>query len=159
MADWGSISGSAAVSSGDLSFIKNNTTTADSVFTKTQGSLGGNFQIIGLNANKISDIKTVISTYISEVDAIVDQLDTSISANNAVRGDGVDAAVKQYATSVKESIKSFTSGLLAFNEQLDAVAAAYTAYTQSLGDTVSSSAGDVNSSFSKYSAGGNAPTN
>ena len=52
--------------------------------------------VIGLNASKIPEMKSAIMDMCNAIDAKLNELETDIDSNSAYRGEGIDAALKNY---------------------------------------------------------------
>lgn len=115
---------------------------------KMTGALNGT-TVVGINANEITNMRNAIRNYVSNLENHLDQVNQQAETNQAFKGDYAQA-IRDYVAAICEACKCVTSNLLAFSDQLVGIQEAYAASDQSLKSAIGSSAGDVQSSFTKY---------
>ena len=97
--------------------------------------------VIGLNASKIPEMKSAIMDMCNAIDAKLNELETDIDSNPAYRGEGIDAALKNYLGRVAEYCSNLTSTLRAFNDKLTDVKNQWDAATGSMESQIGSTSG------------------
>ena len=97
--------------------------------------------VIGLNASKIPEMKSAIMDMCNAIDAKLNELETDIDSNSAYRGEGIDAAIKNYLGRVAEYCSNLTSTLRAFNDKLTDVKNQWDAATGSMESQIGSTSG------------------
>ena len=97
--------------------------------------------VIGLNASKIPEMKSAIMDMCNAIDAKLNELETDIDSNSAYRGEGIDAALKNYLGRVAEYCSNLTSTLRAFNGKLTDVKNQWDAATGSMESQIGSTSG------------------
>ena len=97
--------------------------------------------VIGLNASKIPEMKSAIMDMCNAIDAKLNELETDIDSNSAYRGEGIDAALKNYLGRVAEYCSNLTSTLRAFNDKLTDVKNQWDAATGSMESQIGSTSG------------------
>lgn len=109
----------------------------------------GKYNIVGINANAIDDMRFAIRVYVENIESHL----------NSVRQDALDtyAFKGQYANSIAEYVeaacdvvKSLTSQLLAFSDKLVEIKEAYQEQDINLTRSISSSSLNTNSSINRY---------
>ena len=97
--------------------------------------------VIGLNVSKIPEMKSAIMDMCNAIDAKLNELETDIDSNSAYRGEGIDAALKNYLGRVAEYCSNLTSTLRAFNDKLTDVKNQWDAATGSMESQIGSTSG------------------
>lgn len=146
----------ANVSFKDISsMLSTNSSKVNKVFNGTSGSIGsvhngGLFQadmtVVGINANKVDDMKKGITTYVNGINETLDKM-KALDASSAFMGDKQGQAIKNYIASVKKACTDLTNGLLDFAKKLDEVKAAYLAKDTNVASSVDSNAQTIASSI------------
>lgn len=110
----------------------------------------------GMNPNKIPEMQAAIKTYINKLldDEHLGGL-KSVDASTAF-GQSIGEALKNFTSTVYNSVEILTKNLEAFNKDLDGVKAAYDAKTQSVSTNVADTSSTLSSTASgwSYSSGG-----
>ena len=109
------------------------------VDSQSRGLFGDD--VIGLNASKIPEMKSAIMDMCNAIDAKLNELETDIDSNSAYRGEGIDAALKNYLGRVAEYCSNLTSTLRAFNDKLTDVKNQWDAATGSMESQIGSTSG------------------
>ena len=103
------------------------------------------YSIVGMDVTQIPTVRESINTYVQGIEDHVNQIDTSVEANAAFRGEEVQTAVKAYVETVKEYCINLCSQLRAFSDKL---ADAQKAWETGIG-SISSTVSESNNAFSK----------
>jgi len=96
--------------------------------------------VVGINVDKIPEMRQAIRDYVKQITDHLDKIDATANTENAFRSESVKAAVKAYVGKVKEYAMNLVSQLLSFSDKLQDVSEAWTASTNTMGDTVNTSA-------------------
>lgn len=104
------------------------------------------YNVVGLNVNKIENMRTVITDYVTGIQKYLDDFNPSAISAQAFRGEEVNEAVKNYIDSVKKYCMDSTSYLLAFCDKLTAVREAYQANMAMLGKQIDGSKSSLSNS-------------
>jgi len=126
-----------------LSKIKRNISEVSSFFKN------GGTTVVGINVNKIPDMKKAISDYCKEVDDALKNL-KNYDPKIAFKGTEIEPILVKYVEAVTEACQAVVSNLLAFNDQLDQVVAAWTAKDTANASEISKSVESARSQYGKY---------
>lgn len=85
------------------------------------------YNVVGINAAKVPAMRDAIRQYVDNIITNIDAVDPLLAADLAFKSEEVQASIKTYITTVKESCASYVSGLLAFSDKLEDVYEAYQA--------------------------------
>ena len=95
------------------------------LLNRIQGYAGTAFEVakngetfVGINFGEVENIRTAIRTYVSNVQTVLDKLNTEASSSNALKGENVVKAVAAYVKAVDEVAKAYTSRLLAYSDRM-----------------------------------------
>lgn len=117
---------------------------------KTQiGSLMRGTSYVGINGNKIPEMRDSIRIYVAEIEANLDKVIENTSTQNAFHGEYA-AAITAYVTAVKDLCKAYTTQLLEFSDNLDAIAELYHSKDQEFASNINSSAAETSSQTTAY---------
>ena len=101
---------------------------------------GGGFSIVGIDANRVPEMREQIRSSIQSIQAHLDGIESQTNSANAFRSEEIKVAVEKYVDSVKEYSKALISDLLAFSDKLQEVREAWEQSTQSFAsDSINSS--------------------
>lgn len=101
---------------------------------------GGGFSIVGIDANRVPEMREQIRSSIQSIQAHLDGIESQTNSANAFRSEDIKAAVEKYVDSVKEYSKALISDLLAFSDKLQEVREAWEQSTQNFAsDSINSS--------------------
>ena len=106
------------------------------------------YDIIGIKAGKIENMRSEIQTYVNRVqNKLNDCLETNDKElSKAIRGSALESAVNAYINKVKLYCQNVTSDLLAFSDKLADVGNQWIAATSKM-------AGDIGTGTTNYAAG------
>ena len=110
----------SVIGQGDVDLDSNNWTTG--------------YNVVGINAAKVPEMRDAIRQYVDNIITNIDAVDPLLSADLAFKSEEVQASIKTYITTVKESCASYVSGLLAFSDKLEDVYEAYQANISRVAD-------------------------
>ena len=113
------------------------------------GSLMRGTSYVGINGNKIPEMRDAIRAYVAEIEANLDKVVENTSTQNAFHGEYA-AAITAYVTVVKDLCKAYTSQLLEFIDNLDAIAELYHVKDQEFASNINSSAAETSSQTTAY---------
>ena len=120
---------------------------------KTQiGSLMRGTSYVGINGNKIPDMRKAIRFYVDEIEANLDKVVEDTTTINAFHGEYA-AAITAYVTAVKDVCKAYTTQLLEFSDNLDAIAELYHTKDQEFASNINTSAAETSSQATAYEEG------
>ncbi len=94
---------------------------------------------VGMDYTQVDTIRDAIRTYVKNIQAIADYLNTDADPSKALKGD-VEAAVKSYLSNMKQEMDAFISALLAYSDKMFEYAEAYKASEKSLTSDVNDAA-------------------
>jgi hypothetical protein len=101
----------------------------------------GQDSVVGINANKIPEMRETIRQEVADIQAYLDGIETTASSDGAFKSDEIKASVKNYLDKVKEYSQALISDLLAFSDKLQDVYDAWLASSQRFAtDSVDTSA-------------------
>lgn len=124
--------------------------TGDSSISGRSNGLWGigadGYDIVGINANKVEDMRQAIRDYVSAIEKYLDGVDPLASADGAFKGEAVQKAVATYITNCKEYCKNLTSNLLAFSDQIGEVKRQWLAAMDRMADSISTGSKSYGSS-------------
>lgn len=112
--------------------------------------IGGNasnngYSVVGINVNEIPNMRTAIRNYVETVQNKLNELNVIASSEEAMKGAGIQEAIKEYVRSVSDYCQSLTSQLLAFSDKLVKVQEAWENSDANISSSVSSSAAETSS--------------
>lgn len=108
------------------------------------------YKIVGMNANKVPEMRTAIRTYVNNVESHLQGIDALASANNAFQGAEAQAAVRTYISKVKDYCIGLTSQLLAFSDKIKDVENAWQKQTAAAAQTITSTGSAFANNTGKY---------
>lgn len=126
---------------------------AKKTVAEAKSVLNNGSSVVGINVNAIEGMKTEIREYVNKINAELAEL-KNYDPEVAFKGEAVVPALKQYIDAVIESCSAITSYMLAFNDQLSEVKAAYEDKDKVAGSTITKSAGSTRSAYTKYTENG-----
>ena len=136
------------------SFIKKNMHDFDRTFTETDYNFfegrASNYDVVGINANKVDDMRQAIRDYVKNIENYLDNIDPLENADGAFKSEEVQDAVSEYLKSLKEYCKNFTSGLLAFSDQIGAFKYQWLESTKRMASTITSDRNSINDISEHY---------
>lgn len=109
--------------------------------------------VVGINVNAIEGMKQEIRDYVKGIDTALAEL-KNYDPEVAFKGETVVPALKQYIEAVIETCGAITSNMLAFNDQLSDVQAAYLKKDEAAASTISKSAESTRSAYQRYTENG-----
>lgn len=130
----------------------------DQFLNLVDGAVGGlsasadalvNGDVIGLNVDKIPSMRESIRNYINNVNAHLEQLNTTASTANAFKGEYA-AAVTSFVEAVSQACKAFVSQLLEFSDKLEIVRQKYVAQDESLSQQIGQQASEMSNAYTEY---------
>lgn len=96
------------------------------VTKKQTSSAYNNYKVVGINANKISDMIKEMENYISNVNKEINKMKTSANSNQAFKGDELKKALNAYLIKVENYLKNVVTQIRAFEDKLIDVRDAWT---------------------------------
>lgn len=105
--------------------------------------------VVGLNATKIPTMIQAIEDYISRVESHLENIKSSTSTDNAMKGEYA-AAVKVYVQTACDTCYKITSQLRYFEDKLREVEKAYNSKDENLQSTISQTSDEMNSKWEEY---------
>lgn len=108
------------------------------------------YDVVGLNTTKIGDMKTAIDNYVNDVYEHLKNVKVDTDPSVALKGTGMEEAVKSYVAKVVEYCEALCSNLLAFNDKLTKVEEAWRASDKNMSSKVTAGEGDVSAATSTY---------
>ncbi len=112
---------------------------------------GNSFSIVGIDANRVPEMREQIRTSVQAIQAHLDGIEAQTNSASAFRSEDIKGAIEKYVDSVKEYSKALISDLLAFSDKLQEVREAWEQSTQSFAsDSVNASVGGMNDATSFY---------
>lgn len=124
---------------------------------KDFGAVGANFlksghmySIVGINANKIPEMREAIRNYVSGIQKHLDGFQASADSSKAFKSEVVTSSVQKYMDTVKEYCQNLTSQLIAFSDKLKDVETEWLKATQNMSQSVNDSVSNFNKG-SQYS--------
>lgn len=109
--------------------------------------------VVGINVNYIPDMKTEIRAYVDSINTALGEL-KNYDPTVAFKGDDLVPALQGYIDAVIETCGAIVSNMLAFNDQLTEIEAAYKAKDQASSEIIKSSAESTRSAYTKYTEQG-----
>lgn len=94
---------------------------------------------VGMDYTKVDSIREAIRTYVKNIQAIADYLNTDADPSKALKGE-VEGAVKTFLTNMKQEVDAFISTLLAYSDKMFEYAEAYGKSDQSLTSDINDAA-------------------
>ena len=94
---------------------------------------------VGMDYTKVDSIREAIRTYVKNIQAIADYLNTDADPSRALKGE-VEGAVKTFLTNMKQEVDAFSSTLLAYSDKMFEYAEAYGKSDQSLTSDINDAA-------------------
>lgn len=94
---------------------------------------------VGMDYTKVDTIRDAIRTYVKNIQAIADYLNTDADPSKALKGE-VEGAVKTYLSNMKQEMDAFISALLAYSDKMFEYAEAYRKSEQSLTSDINDAA-------------------
>ena len=94
---------------------------------------------VGMDYTKVDSIREAIRTYVKNIQAIADYLNTDADPSRALKGE-VEGAVKTFLTNMKQEVDAFISTLLAYSDKMFEYAEAYGKSDQSLTSDINDAA-------------------
>ena len=82
-------------------------------------SASNSYSIVGMDMNKVPDVKEAIQGYIRRVRQTIDQVESCANPQNAFRGNEIEKAVMDYVTAVKHYTQAVVGKLESFHAELD----------------------------------------
>lgn len=125
------------------------------LFSQTAAAISSSFDgdVVGLNANKIPEMIDAIEAYIKRVETHLNNIKTSTSTENAMKGEYA-IAVKTYVQTACDTCYEITSQLRYFEDKLIAVEKAYKSKDENLQSAINATSDEMNSRWSEYKPGG-----
>lgn len=118
-------------------------------------STGGTF--VGINYNEIPNMRAAIRNYVTEIQKVLDKLNTQASSDNALKGEELTAAVQKYINAVDKCAKAYVSSLLAYSDQMyevqhggDTISKGVENYSEQLASDVTNEADALSSDIEEY---------
>lgn len=108
-----------------------------------------NGDVVGINVNKIPQMKQAIESYVKKVQAHLEKIKTETKTANAMQGEYAEA-VKSYVGTACDVCYKITSHLRYFEDKLTAVQNAYTKKDEKMAGTINKSASEMNSKWDEY---------
>lgn len=144
-------------------FVKNTATRAiDSVqnfgdsckaaLNKVYGYMGSALEVakngesfVGLKYSSIESIRTAIRQYVKGIQDVVDNMNTDLNPDNAVKGETA-AACKAYVKAVGDVAKAYVSSLLAYSDKMYEYGEAYKASDTNVSSSLNEEASAMSAS-------------
>ena len=118
--------------------------------TRDLGSGGGIFgffsglgqdSVVGINANKIPEMRDAIRNEVNNIQSYLDGIETTASSASAFKSEEITNSVRNYLDKVKAYAQALVSDLLAFSDKLQEVYDAWLLSSQNFAsDSVDTSA-------------------
>lgn len=107
------------------------------------------YNLVGINANQIDDMRFAIRVYVENIETHLNQVLDFASDTYAFKGQYAEA-IKEYVQAVCDVVKSLTSQLLAFSDKLVEVKAAYEEKDMNLARSINAQTTNTQSGVGRY---------
>lgn len=108
----------------------------------------------GIDEKGLEDLKGILQRYYKTADKILDQMNTSVSMNNAFKGEQLQKAVRTYIAAVKKEGSEWLSQILRYCTDIDTRLSEIKKEQTKLESSLASSSKKVSSQVNGYSYGG-----
>jgi|GEM_PF-4616966 len=119
-------------------------------FKAAIGTLVTGSSYIGINGQKIPEMRNSIREYVAAIQTHLDKVVEDASTVQAFHGEYAKA-ITDYVTAIKKVCQDYTSTLLEFSDNLDAIAQIYHSKDTEFASNISSTASEASSSTTSYS--------
>lgn len=123
-------------------------TTVNRTISDVNSFFANGTTVVGISAPAIPAMKTAIRNYVNDIKTALDALKNS-DPTVAFKGEHVQA-LKTYIESIKTVCGAIASHMLAFNDELTKVEAAYHSKEEASGSAISSDAESLSSTYTEY---------
>lgn len=138
-----------------LNNLKNNASDAfDAVVGKGESAVGAvlKYDVVGINAEKVPDMQKAIREYVANLDKHLAEVNQNADTAQAFSGKYA-TGVKKFVAGVTAACGAVISMLLAFNDQLEEVKAAYEKKDETVNSDLEKQTGELESNFKRYTEG------
>lgn len=112
--------------------------------------------VVGITGNMLNSITNSIDSYVSGLNAILDQMPTAVNYRQAFQGTGVETAIRNFVETVKDLCKLYIKNLQnAENQIVESVHANYRASDEDLSSSLNTASGKIMSEAETSSLSGN----
>lgn len=109
----------------------------------------GKYNMLGINANAIDDMRFAIRIYVENVESHLNQVQQEAADTFAFKGQYANS-ITEYIQAVVDVCKSLTSQLLAFSDKLVDIKEAYQEQDINLTRTINQAASNAQSGVNRY---------
>ena len=117
------------------------------------GSKGGfmswfnnsNYSVVGINTARIPEMRTAIRNYVERINEHLGNIKTTTDPTIALKGTGMEEAVKTYIGEVVDYCTALCSNLLAFSDKLAKVEEAWRASDTNMSSSVNGASSGLSS--------------
>lgn len=116
-----------------------------------QGNVAeSSYSVVGINTTMIPQMRTEIRNYVQAIQDHLNNVKVQTDPTVALKGTGMEQAVKEYIAKVVAYCNALCSNLLAFSDKLAKVQAAWEASDMNMSSTVNSGSSDLDSASTVY---------
>ena len=113
-------------------------------FWKTKGNASSNsYSVVGINTAKIPEMRQAIRTYVDNIEEHLKGVRVNTDPTIALRGTGMENAVKEYIALVVNYCEALCTNLLAFSDKLAKVEEAWKNSDTNMSSTINSASSDL----------------
>lgn len=109
-----------------------------------------NYSVVGINTKQIPEMRNAIRNYVNDIQEHLAQIKVSTDPSIALKGTGMEQAVKDYIAKVVNYCNALCSNLLAFSDKLAKVEAAWLSSDLNMSSTVNGASSDLESASQSY---------
>lgn len=109
----------------------------------------GNYNMVGINANQIDDMRFAIRVYVENIESHLNQVMSEAEDTYAFKG-GYATSIVEYISAVCDVVKSLTSQLLIFSDKLVEIKEAYLEKDINLSRSISGVASNTQTGVNRY---------
>ena len=109
----------------------------------------GNYNMVGINANQIDDMRFAIRVYVENIESHLNQVMSEAEDTYAFKG-GYANSIVEYINAVCDVVKSLTSQLLIFSDKLVEIKEAYLERDINLTRSISGVASNTQTGVNRY---------
>lgn len=149
-----SVSGATGSLSGEVNKFKDNfSSLSKRTISEVEVYFHNGATIIGINVNQIPQMKQAVRSYVDGLQKQLDKLN-AIDPKTAFKGE-ISTAIVEFIDAVKQACQAVVSNMLAFNDQLTKVQAAYENRDSEMKSRIKADTEAARSSFTNYTEGAN----
>lgn len=109
----------------------------------------GGYDVVGINTKGIPEIRLAIKNYVQKIEDHLSRIKVTADPTIALKGTGMEDAVRQYISKVVDYCTSLCTNLLAFNDKLAKVEEAWQTSDVNMASNVNGATGDLSSAASQ----------